>query len=329
VTTLFYPGNLQWFGIKKEVTYGTAQAVPDTWIPVDTPKWNAKINPLVDQAMRGYMGADFQQQQGMRYDEITYKTFIYADTVYPHFLSMLGNPDTVTGTTAPYTHKTSLYNGTGTDAAQPVSYTGFFFHPSGKVVQVPGLQMVSLKIDVKADELPTLEVTWNGMPGTFITAPANTPGALAPMPAWTAAITVGGVAMSKYSDVSFEFKRGTKPIPVLNGTQSPLAIYAGELTVAGSLDAIYQGTTDTDLTNFLANTQPSLKCVLNPPGDAVHTFTVQSSVIAYDSTDPNGTNQGWMTIQSAFKALMNATDALDSKQSPAQAQLINTTATAF
>lgn len=329
MSTLFYPGNLQWFGVAKETTYGTPQPTPTLWIPVDTPKWNPKITPLTDQAMRGYMGMDYQQLQGIRYDEITYKTYIYADTVYPHFLATLGNADTVTGTTAPYTHKTSLYNGSGTDAAQPVSYTGFFFHPSGKVIQVPGMQIVNLKLTIKADELPTLEVTWNGMPGTFITAPSNTPGQLQPMPAWTCAVTVGGTAFSKYSDVSLEFKRGTKPIPVLNGTQSPLAIYSGELAVAGTFDGVYQGTTDNDLTNFLTNAQPSLKAVLNPPGDAVHTFTVQTSVIAYDSVDPNGTNQGWMTVQSAFKALMNATDALDGKESPAQAQLINTTATPF
>lgn len=33
----FYPGNLQWLGLAKEVTYGTAIAAPTIWVPVEGP----------------------------------------------------------------------------------------------------------------------------------------------------------------------------------------------------------------------------------------------------------------------------------------------------
>lgn len=428
--TTFVAGNLQWLGIAKETTYGTAPAAPTAWIPVDSPKWDPKITPLLDAALRGTMGAQFGQVQGMRYDEVSYKTYLFPDTCFPHFLAALGVADTgsatlatpaapttttattggtlaaatyyykvtattatgesaasaeasqaTTGTTstvtvnwttvtnatgykvyrstatgaevllttlgnvltytdtgsatpgtktaptaAAYTHKTSLLNTAQT--GQPASYTVWLFE-GDKTVQITGCVIADLKVAVKANELPTLDVQWQGMPGTFVTAPANTPSSVAPMPPFTATTTIGGTALSKYSGFSIDLKRGTKPIPALNGTQSPLAIFCGELTVTGTLDAIYQNTTDNDLTNLINNTQPTVSLAIAPQGVPGNTLTFQMSKVAYDTSTPAGSNSGWMTLSSNFKALMNATDALDSVMSPIQVQLVNQTATAY
>jgi hypothetical protein len=148
------------------------------------------------------------------------------------------------------------------------------------------------------------------------------------MPPFTATTTVGGTSLSKYSGISIDLKRGTKAIPALNGTQSPLAIYCGELTVTGTLDAIYQNTTDNDLSNLLANTQPSVSVSITPQGSS-NALVFQMSKVAYDTSTPAGSNSGWMTLSSNFKALMNSTDALDSKMSPIQIQLTNSQSTAY
>lgn len=326
--TNYYPSNLQWVGAAKETVYGTPIAAPAFWIPVDTPKWVPKINPLTDQNIRGLMGTDYQQVAGMRYDELTYKTYLYLDSVYQHFLATFGLPDAVTGSADPWTHKTALYNGSGTNGAQPPSYTLFYTDAAGKCWQMPGCMIVSNKLDVKVDELDTLDITWNGMPASPITIPTNTPTTAKPMPAWNSVISLGGSALSQFSEVTLEYKRDTKPLNTINASQSPLAIYSGGLSVAGTLNGVYQGSTDINLADYLINTQPVLTVKCSPVGDANHSLTLQHSVVAYDDAAPEGSGD-WMEINSTIKALMNATDALDSKQSPGQVIFASPQSTAY
>ena len=325
MTTSFYPGNLQWFGLAKETTYGVAVAAPTVWVPVDSPKHSPKQTMLVDTALRGTMAMQHQQVAGMEYEEVGYKTYFYNDSVYEHLIAMLGNADTITGSADPWTHKTSLLNG-ATDGQIP-SFTGFLYEMGGKVAQIPGMRMADLKLEWKANEWPTIDVMWNGMPAAYITAPTNTPTALVPMPPTTAAVTLGGVSTGANTDISIDIKRDTKPVPALTGTSSPLGIYAGAMTVTGSITAVFQGTADVNLTNLLTNAQPALVVAINKAGDATHPLTLQMSKIAYTSADPQSSNNSWMTIQSNFNALGNATDALDGKESPIQAIFLNASST--
>jgi len=324
----FHPGNLQWVGLAPESTCGTAIDTPTMWIPVTSTQWTPNITTLKDQALRGSMAATFGQQQGQRYDTLTYKTYLYMDSAFTHFVAVLGKTDTVTGTAAPYTHKTCLYNGSGSDAAQPPSYTLFYIDGAGKCWQIPGCVAADLKIDVKTGELPTLDMSWTGLAATAISPPDNTPTTDAPIPAWRAQISVAGTAISKYSEVSIEYKRATEVIPTLNNSQTPLAIYGGELTVTGDLTSVYQGSTDVDLADFLANTQPSLSVELNPVGDDTHGLTLQHTTVAFDSAAPDGTNK-WMEIKSKIEALANSTDVVGEGAglSPALATLVNTSST--
>lgn len=329
-TPLVIPANLQWVGAAKETTYGVAVAAPNFWIPVDgsSTKWKPNQAVLVDQAHRGLMGTDFQQIQGMRFDTLDYKCHLYMDSVYQHFLALFGKPDTVTGTVDPWTHKTSLENGVEQAQAQPVSYTLFWFD-GVKCIQIPGCIASGVKLDVKVDEATSLQVSWIGMPSTIMaTAPSNTPSTSKPMPAWNATISVAGSALSVYSEVSLDYKRDVAAVNTINASQSPLEIFGGGVTVTGNLTAVYQGATaDVNLTDFLANTQPALTVKCAPIGDATHYLLAQHSVVAYDTSEPQG--QKWMELQAQIKALMNATDALDSKQSPAQIQLLSTQSTAY
>lgn len=315
-------GNLQWLGIAKETTSGTAMAAPTIFIPIDGPKWGAKITQLSDQALRGFMGADSNRVAGSRDDEVSYKTYLYPSVLFTHLRAILGGTDTVTGAADPWTHKVSLLN----TVALP-TYTLFLAMGDGNTMQVPGCVMSDAKITVKANELPTLDVSWVGLPSVIIATPTNTPSTEAPMPPYTAAISVGGANLGKYSDISLDFKRSVQPVMTLNGTQSPTQIFCGELAVSGSTTAVFAGTADSDLTGYLTNGSPTLALVIGPQGDAVHTVTVTCSKIAYDSSDPQGSGNGFMTIANSFTALLNTTDATDGKQSMAQVQIKNAAAT--
>lgn len=324
MTLTLVAGNLQWLGIAKETTPGTAMAAPNIFIPIETPKWGAKITPLADQALRGFMAADYMRAQGSRDDEVSYKTYLYPTAMFTHLRAILGGTDSVSGAADPYSHKVSLLN-----SVSLPTYTLFLAMGDGNTLQVPGAVLSDVKVNIKANELPSMDIAWMGLPGAIIAAPTNTPSTEAPMPPYTANITVGGANLGKYTDMALDFKRNVQPVLTLNGTQNPSSIYGGVLTVNGTLNAVFSGTSDSDLTNYLSNGQPTLSVTINPQGDSVHTVNLTCSKIAYDSSDPAGSNNGYMTIANAFTALLNSTDATDGKMSPAAVTLKNATATAL
>ena len=328
-TANFFPSNLQWFGMKKETTYGTAQAAPDTWIPIDpgSMKYDPDLNTLPDNAARGYMATTYQQVLGMVSATMAYKTFAYLDTAYQHWIAALGFTDTVTGAGDPWTHKTALNNAV-TPAAQPPSYTLFWADAAGKVWQTPGSVIDSLKLTVKVDGLVEIEPQWRGLIATAITPPTNTPSGTKPMPSWNSVITIGASAVADGSEVSVEYKRNAQAVQTINNSQSPLAIGSFNAEVTGAGTFVYQGSTDPRLVNFLANTQAPLNIKISPAGDAIHSLTLQHSVAAFTNANPQGSNK-YMEIVANFTALANATDALDGKQSPAQAILLTSVSTSY
>jgi hypothetical protein len=328
-TANFFPSNLQWFGMKKEVTYGTAQATPDTWIPIDvgSMKYNPDLHTLPDNAARGLMATTYQQVAGMETSTYAYKTFAYLDTAYQHWLATLGYTDTLTGAGDPYTHKTALNNAV-TPAAQPPSYTLFWADAAGKVWQSAGAVIDTLKLTVKVDGLVEIEPQWRGMIATAIAPPSNTPSGTKPMPAWNSVISINGSPVADGSEVSVEYKRNAAAVETINNSQSPLAVGSFNLEVTGTGIFVYQGSTDARLVNYLNNTQQAFAVKIAPAGDAVHSLTLTHTVAAFTAATPQGSNK-WMEIVANFTALANATDALDGKQSPAQAVLLTSVSTAY
>lgn len=322
----FAAANLQWVGVAAEAVYGTPIAQPTLFLPADTPVWTHPTQKMLDQALRGSMATDFQQINGIRYDQVTFKTYLYLDSIFFLLRSTLGLPDVMTGTNDPYTHKTSLQSGAN---GQPASTTVFWYDAAGKCWQMPGAQISDLKFTFKTDGLVEVEVTYVGLPAAAIAAPTNTPTQAAPSPGWNSTISIGGNQLSQYSELDLEIKRATEMIPTINGTQSPMAIFAGPVSVSGSLTAVYQGSSDVNLADEMANTQPAIVITTGPVGDATHHVILQMSKVAYDSADPAGTNK-WMEIKSAFKGLANATDvAGGGNVSPILATLLSPIATAI
>lgn len=322
----FAPANLQWVGIARETTPGTPIATPTQFVPVDTPVYHLTIAPLKDQNLRGSMAVDFAQIGGLQFGTLTFKTFLYLDVAYFLLRSLLGYPDQVTGASDPYTHTTSLQN-TGNNG-QPASSTVFWTDAAGKTFQMPYSQASSVKVTWKSDGLVALEVTYIGMPAAAITPPTNTPTTALPMPSWNTIVSLGGSPSTVYSELAMEYKRATEPIPTITGTQAPYGIFAGPVSVSGSLTAVYQGTTDVNWVDFLANTQPVLSVKTNPVGDATHYLQVVHSQVAYDDVQVSGTNK-WMELKATVTPIANATDAIGGLFSPAKVTALSATSTAI
>lgn len=299
----FAAENLQWVGLAAETTYGTPIATPTLFVPAETPQLTFQQATMVDGALRGNMGTEFQQLRGLRADQLTFKTYFYLDSVFFFFRAALGLPDVKTGTSDPYTHKTSLQSGNN---GQPQSTTVFWTDAQGKTWQTPGAQVSDVKVTITSDGLASLEVTWLGLPSVQITPPTNTPTTSIPMPSWNSTITLAGASQQKYSEIALEIKRDTKMIPTITGTQSPFAIFCGGCSVSGSFTGVYQGTTDNDLLNDLGNIQPVLTVTTAPVGDATHSISLQLSKVAYDDAQISGST--WMEIKSTIKGLTNPID---------------------
>ena len=324
---VFGASALQWVGTAPETVYGTPAAAPSWFHPTDgVPAWTTPTENLKDNALRGYMGVNYQQGKGLRYDQVMFKTPLYLDSAYPLIRSAMGLPDVISGASAPYTHKTSLQSGNN---GQPASTTVFYYDALGKTWQMPGAQVVDLKVTIATGGLAFLEITYVGLPAVPITPPTNTPSTAKPMPSWNTTVTIGGTAQQKYSQVVLDIKRGTKMIPTITGTQSPFAIFAGAMEVNGTLDGIYQGSTDTDITANFLNTQPVLLVKIAPAGDAINSITFQASVVAYEDTKLAG-GTDWQTIQATVIAQMNATDvAGGGGQSPLLVTMLSPVSTAI
>lgn len=397
-----YPGSVQFVALGKETTYGTPAAAPTIFPPLESvPKWDPKITMLKDSGLRGGMFSDVNQIQGNRYEEFSYKSLMFADSLMPHFVNMLGayvqtgttaaptttlsagtaagvttintvasipatsviqidtgvlaeiatvnsvtgagpytltlatatrfahaSAVTVTNTAQPYTQSEAILNGLGT-TAQPPSYTGWLYLEGGQCVRVPGMMLSDLKLTMKPNEKPTIDASWQGLPGTFVSAPTYTPTALKPFNTNNLTISVGGVATTAASDIEIDFKRDTKMALGFTGTQSPVSIFMGSLTVTGTVQAIYQGVTDQFLTDLLANTQPSISASIYADGDSTHPFTVQLSKVALNSATVTGSMTSYVTINAPFNALANTTDAIDGALSPAQVKLASAASTVY
>ena len=323
-----FPANLQWLGIGKEsTTYGTPPANPTVWVPLLDPKWVPHQTMLKDDSLRGDMAATHNQVQGVRYDTIDYKSYLYLDTLYPHMLNILGNPDTLTGSSDPWTHKTALLN---TGNGQPTSWT-LWLSNGAECWRMTGCQASDVSIDLPADGMATMSASWMGLPATNVTAPANTPTTLKPWASWNSTITIGGGAAAVYSSAKLDYKRETAPIHTADGTQAPYVIFMGPLTATGELTAVYQGFagTPTDLSNYLTNVQPTLLVQVNPVGDTTHFGKWQHTVVAYDSVEVSGSSGKWMESAAKWEAIANATDGLGSTLSPVQFSLLNAVSTAY
>lgn len=322
----FTPANLQWVGVARESVYGTAIASPTLFIPSDSPTYHLTTQILVDKNLRGSMGAEFEQLQGVKFGTVSFKTNAYIDSVFFLLRALLGYPDQVTGSSDPYTHTTALQN-TGNNG-QPVSTT-VFWTDGGRTQQMAGAQAQTVKVTIKPDGFVQLEVTFIGLPATQIAIPTNTPTTAKPWPAWNTTITLGGTASTNYSELSIDYKRATEAIITATGTQSPYAIYAGEVSVSGSFTGVYQGySTDKDWLAYLANTQPAFIYSVAPAGDVTHSLTVTHSKVAYDDVQVSGTNK-WMEVKATIKALSNTTDAIGGLFSPAQVVLTSPASTAI
>lgn len=333
------------FGLAKETLYGLPPVSGAVYIPVTTPQVTPQQKFLRDEALRGSASLLYDEVQGVRNDEYEAKFYLFPDT-FAHLLVGIIGTDTVTGSSAPYTHGIKLINSPST-GSQPASYSLLDFDGANYFLMTGGVAS-SMKITAGAETAAEGDVKFITNPYTSSTsAPAPfTSLAISTehmVPGWDCSVTVGGTTgpggtggttLTYITNIEVTLDRKTQPI-FTNGQQAPLRNFAGPLDVTGKFTAVVNSNADVWSTGTSAQalTRSPQVLTLNfiDPND-LSSSTPQSINLGMSQVQfmnvKRTRGKEYTEIEVEFNAQGNASDA-STGYAPAQAWVVNSASAAY
>jgi hypothetical protein len=280
----------------------------------------------------------YDMVQGNRHDEYDHKSYCYADT-FPFFMkALLGGTDTVTATTASYSHAIPLLN-TPATGCQPPSYSMCDFDGANFFV-LPGAQASDLALTFGAEVASDAQMKWitnSYADATSAPAPftALSESAEHLIPGWDTTISVAGTPLTYIASGELKLDRKTAPIFTM-GNQTSFANFAGPIDVTGKFTAVVNSNADIwstpSATGFaLVNTEKALVITMTDPND-LHTAIHDS--ISFTMTNVQFYNpkrvrvKDYLEIEVEFAATADVTDATTG-YAPLKATIVNGIAAAF
>ena len=245
-----------YLGIAKEATRGTAVA-PTDFIPVmkDSLKPVDIVDPLYDTGLRGSNALNYNYIPGRTRSTVDFGGAVFADTVGYGIAGVLGSVAT-TGASAPFTHTISLFNSlTSGGDVQPISYTLTDFY-AVDVRSYPGCQFSDFSLKFNADGMLEYDAKSTGWASEVVSDPTPSFSTVLPTPVWRGTVSVGGSTVSTAMTGNIDMKRPATPIYGISATQDPYQVFLGPLEVTGKITFVMED--DSELLNFLNNTQPAL-----------------------------------------------------------------------
>ena len=287
-----------YLGLAKEATPGTTQTTaPGTaaqlaWIPVTSPQVTPTQVFLRDEALRGSPVMVYDQVQGVRHDEVDFKTYGYADTFPLLVASILGGTYTPS-TSGATTHTIPLLNSPSTGSQTP-SYTILDFDGANWFI-MNGARAASLAMTFGAETPLDGTVKFIANPYTSSTSYPTFAGVLstsapnisaeAMIPAWDTTITISGTSIGYIQSGELTMDRKTAPIFTM-GQQGPRVNFAGPLEVSGKFTAVV----DTNADPFSTTSTYSAG---STTGTAYGLFRSASNIpLVVTFTDPNDSTSG-------------------------------------
>jgi len=249
-----------YIGVAKEATHGTAVA-PTAFIPIAVSKLKVQdiIDPLFDEGLRGSVVKNFNYVQGRRRSNVEFGGPVFADT-FPWAVGALLGSVTTTGSTAPYTHTATIKNSatTATDV-QPTSLTLTDFY-AAQVRAYPGCRIHDLTLTFSAEGLLDYDAKGTAWGSATATTPTPSFSTLTPVPTWQAQVSVAGSVVANSVSGEINLTRPVTPVYAIGSaagtTQQPYSVFVGALEAKGKFTFVMED--DTQLTNFLSNTQPAI-----------------------------------------------------------------------
>lgn len=297
-----------YLGIAKEVTKGTPVA-PTDFIPVAS----SKLKPadiigelLASDMAQGSLVKDYAYVQGRSNSTYDFGGPVYPDTIGYVLGGLLGSVAT-SGASAPYTHVISLKNASSTGAdAQPTSFTLTDFY-AANVRAYPGIQFHDFNMKFTADGLLDYDAKGTGWLSSTASTPTPSFSSVLPTPTWLATVSIGGSTVSNTVDGEINMVRPVTPIFGLADTRDPYQVFLGALETTGKFKFVMEN--DTQLTNFLTNTQPAITLDWSQGAGASATkisFTVTKGAYTAAVIDRS---KDFVEIDVDVRAIANTTDA--------------------
>jgi hypothetical protein len=290
-----YPSVAQFTGVAKEVTPGTAvpmtaTLLTDAFTWKDTPTW------LDDKAYRGVMGNDsFNVIEGVYYCDISCGGPVYVDTIGYALGNLLGDI-TTTGSSAPFTHVISLLNPTsGAPTGQPTTHTLTQYYGPTATSGARTFASTCFSQIVFEFNAATGLLTWTGKANSWasqaaVARPTASPSTVVPQAAWQGVMGLGGTAsgapITSLKTAKITVTRELENEFTVNGTQNPLVIFRGPLSV--TFDATFIAQNETVYTDMITNAQPQLQFKFaSGAGASAINFQVDLQKAAFTSAFPD------------------------------------------
>jgi hypothetical protein len=297
-----------YLGIAKEVTKGTPVA-PTDYIPVTSSKLKPQdvIGELLASDMaQGSLVKDYAYVQGRSNSTYDFGGPAYPDTIGYMLGGILGSVST-SGASAPYTHTISLKNASSTGAdAQPTAFTLTDFY-AANVRAYPGIQFHDFSMKFTSDGLLDYDAKGTGFLSSTASTPTPTFSSVLPTPVWYASVSIGGSTVSNVVDGNLDMKRPVTPIFGLANTRNPYQVFLGALETTGKIKFVMED--DSQLTNFLTNTQPAITFNWSQgtgPTATQIAFTITKGAYTAAMIDRS---KDFVEIEVDVRAIANTTDA--------------------
>ena len=300
----FTPKELTWAGLGKETAWGTA-VNPTYYVPFKDVKPEDVIGYVTDNGIRGAMAHDYNVLAGPSHGTFDISGEAFPDSLGLLLLAIMGQ-DTVTGT-SPYTHSFALAR-----TSQPPSLTASYYDgPYERQWSGQVLEEVSLKWAANA----ALEYSAKsqGNPSATTTTGTPSPTSAVPFMSWAFTATLGGTSRLNVVGFDLSLKRKLYVQHAANNTQKPTAVIALPLEVTGKVT--FDKMDDTELADFLNNSQPSL-VFTGTQAATGYGITIQMSKCAFSKGSVTGKDVVQLDID--YKGIDNTTDG-----GPSLIKLIN------
>jgi hypothetical protein len=316
-----------WTGIALETTKGTAIATPSHGIPVTRADGDDATDVLPDQGMRGSMATLYGAVPGTKSASYEIEGDVYLDTFGFFLAGILGESDFTAGT--PNTHEFTLNNDHATTKGQCPSYTIFDYNGL-QVRKYAAATLSSLSLRVSAQELLTYSASFTTRASVTDTDSVPSFGSLAPLPGWNGTVTIGGVQNLLVQEAEINLSRNVSVVQTVDGSQNPIQIWQGPLTVSGRVT--FLANAETEFLKYLAVTDGG-----SPDGQvpmvfaftqSTNSLTVTMTQTVYNSAKVER-GEDFTQVSAQFDAIANLTDAAGASGglSPVKVELLNTVPT--
>jgi hypothetical protein len=212
---------------------------------------------------------------------------------------------TKANTLLPFTYAFNLRNA---GDLQPASFTiadRYLGLVANNTRFFPGMQFNEVMFKFNGDGLLEYTAKATGFASAIGTDPVSSYTTMVPEAAWTGVTTIGGSIVAYLESGEITIKRKVEPIHNIDNLQAPYKIWAGPMEVNGKLTVVMED--DTQLTNYLANTKPSLDINFSQTAPATQQVKFHSTKCAF-TIGKVERSKDYVTLGVDFDCLGNVTD---------------------